>query len=143
MSRSNAERVFRREDEKPPCRVPNRGSAAGGNGRGFSPLHRDPQFSNRQLLPLLESGPSHRKQMVRPRSNRKFAIRRGSQSRATNGSRGICSNPERIRRLFGGGAEGSARNRKLLDTPRRVIFGLTHSKQRIGAAIKCHTFRGS
>jgi hypothetical protein len=32
---------------------------------------------------------------------------------------------------------------KLLDTPCRVIFGLTHSKQRMGVAIKCHTFQGS
>jgi hypothetical protein len=32
---------------------------------------------------------------------------------------------------------------KLLDTPCRVIFGLTHSKQRMGATIKCHTFRGA
>ncbi len=33
--------------------------------------------------------------------------------------------------------------RKLLDAPCRVIFGLTHSKQRMGATIKCHTFRRS
>jgi hypothetical protein len=32
---------------------------------------------------------------------------------------------------------------RLLDTPCRVIFGLTHSKQRKGVTIKCHTFRGA
>jgi hypothetical protein len=32
---------------------------------------------------------------------------------------------------------------KLLDTPCRVIFDLTHSKQRKGVTIKCHAFRRS
>jgi hypothetical protein len=32
---------------------------------------------------------------------------------------------------------------QLLDTPCQVNFELTHSKQRKGVTIKCHTFRGS
>jgi hypothetical protein len=136
MSRPIAEHVFWREYEEPTCRAPHRRSAAGGKGWGLAPLHRDLRFSNRKF-PLLEYGPTHRKQTVRPRSNRKFAIRQGSQSRATNRSRGICSQSQS---RATNRSRGICSNRKLLDTPCRVIFGLTHSKQRMGATIKCHTF---
>jgi hypothetical protein len=55
--------------------------------------------------------------------------------------------PERLRRMRRLIAGDVARSEhqigaKLLATPCRVIFGLTHSKQRIGARINRNTFRG-
>src|SRR5271154_2803600 len=88
--------------------------------RGTSlPAERLP-FSNRKIQEL-ESDLTYRKQTNRPRSNRKFAIRRGSQSRASNASRGISL-----------ASEPSTRHCCRVESP------AIHSKQTIGVAATRH-----
>jgi hypothetical protein len=84
-------------------------------------------FSNRKIQEL-ESHLTHRKQMIGPLSNRKFAIRRGSQSRA--------SSPRRTSR--GISLASAQRTRHCC----RVESSAIHSKQRVGVPATCHCNRG-
>jgi len=102
---------------------------------------------------LLPEPKVHRRILTKPtlpcaslgRGRRKGSrVVRQDQGRTSLGDK----TPERQGRMRRPIAEDVARceahfRAKLLDTPCRANFGLTHSKQTMGVTIRCHTFRES